>query len=95
MRLIRLCVPPFLVKLDGIEELRYILYDAIQFDICWLSIKNFECFTPRSEQRVEVIGDSHGTDCPVGLWRDLLSSFLLYGGRNRYRGTWCLVITDL
>ena len=87
--------PPFLVKLDGIEELRQLLYDAMQVGICWLSVNNFEYITPRFEQRVEVIGNIHGPLCPSGRLREPLLSVPADGGRNRYCGKRCLVVPDL
>ena len=34
--------PPFLVKLDGIEELCYLLNNAVQVGISWLSVNNLK-----------------------------------------------------
>ena len=87
--------PPLLVKLDGIEELRQLLYNAMQVIICWLSVHNFECIAPRFEQHVEVIDNIHGLDYPAGRWQEPLSSVSPDSGGNRYRGTRCLVIPKL
>ena len=87
--------PPSLVKLDGIEEMFWILYDAMQVSIYCMSVHDFECLTPRFEQHVEVVGNSHGLDCLFGQWQEPLSSVPLDGDRNRYRGTLCLVIPDV
>ena len=67
----------------------------MQVDICWLSVKNFECLTLCFEQHVEVIGNIHSPDCPVGQWREPLLSVPSDGGRIRYCVTQCLVIPKL
>ena len=58
--------PPLIVKLDGIEDLFQLLFDAMQVGICWLSVHDVECLTPRFKHCVEVIGNSHSLDCPAG-----------------------------
>ena len=67
----------------------------MKVSICWLSVHDFECLAPLFEQRVEVIGNSHGLDCLARRWQDLLSSVSPAGDGNSYCGTLRLVIPDL
>ena len=45
----------------------------MQVSICWFSLHDLECLTPRFEQRVEAIGNIHGLDCPARRWQGPLS----------------------
>ena len=68
----------------------------MQVGICWLSVNNFECLTPRFKQSVKFIKNSHGRDCPAGLsrWTVAGSSIVCPSRRWRVPLLWNTVPCD-